>query len=600
MSSLLRLSVVLVVVVLARDTFAQTSPRSLVPVGRHAATSAGRFLGTVQDESGIGLGGVNILAVGSTLALAKTDSHGRFLLELPAGRYVVRAQRPGYVSTYRELVEVQPDSWLERTIKLMRSSPSASAQPGVAAPPPVPVEDNAGRGEVAWRLRHLSRTVLRDVSPALLPSDHHVATTFESKPLSAFFAGTAFTGQVNVFTMRSFSVPGDPSTADLSRGIANIIIGAPVGVSGDWSVRGAMLAGDASSWTLVGDYQAREDQRHKIRLGFSFSTQGYVAGRELPMSVVVPESRSVGAIHASNRWQVGPSLEVEYGMRFDRYDYLADPDLFSPRVGIRAKTFRDTLVVASASQRMIAPGADEFLPPSSNGPWLPPTRTFSSLPSSGSLRPELVRTRAIGLERAFGPNRAPVVRLEWFAQETDNQLATLYGLDPGSEVGHYYIATAGNVDVVGWRIRVTGEVLENVRAGVEYASGQAHWTGTRTAGALRSAAPAFARRGMNQISDLRASLDMSVPRSATHVALVYRLNTADRGPHSRTAAPIGEGRFNLELSQRLPYQPLDSGMLNLLFTLRTLLHDDEAGSLYDEVLTLRPPTRVTGGLQVRF
>jgi hypothetical protein len=57
----------------------------------------------------------------------------------------------------------------------------------------------------------------------------------------------------------------------------------------------------------------------------------------------------------------------------------------------------------------------------------------------------------------------------------------------------------------------------------------------------------------------------------------------------------------VEVRQQLPYQPLRNGTLNLLFAVRTLLHDQgEYGSYYDELLTVKPPLRLTGGVQVQF
>ena len=99
---------------------------------------------------------------------------------------------------------------------------------------------------------------------------------------------------------------------------------------------------------------------------------------------------------------------------------------------------------------------------------------------------------------------------------------------------------------------------------------------------------------------MQTSVDIDVPRTSTAVLFDYRMSVTDRTDDTRRFAPLGGGRFNLELRQRLPFQPLENGVLNLLFTLRTLLHDDPNGSMYDELLTLRPPTRFTGGLQIRF
>src|SRR6185503_15103829 len=55
-------------------------------------------------------------------------------------------------------------------------------------------------------------------------------------------------------------------------------------------------------------------------------------------------------------------------------------------------------VVAHVSQRMLAPGAEEFLPPATVGPWLPPERTFAAL-GGEDLRVE--RTRAPDVARSL-------------------------------------------------------------------------------------------------------------------------------------------------------------------------------------------------------
>ena len=599
----------------------EASAQTLTPAAwvatREASTVAGRFQGLVHDEAGLGVGGASIFAAGSSVAIATTDVTGRFHLDLPPGPYLVRAERAGYVSTYREVVNVRAYASLERRIRLVKAE-DAAVQPAPGAPAPVtPADAEVGRGAVAWRLRHLTRTVLRDTSPAAVPAETEPARTLRAKPFdmsslfdrtvqgsarlaSSFFGKTDFRGQLNLFTLRAGSVPGAVTDVDGSRGIADVIIGAPVGTIGDWSVRGAMLAGDASSWTLLGEYQARDGQRHPLHVAIAYSTQGYAAGRDLPMSMVVPESRSAGGIRLSDQWQLAPSIALDYGLRYDRHDYLSEPDLVSPSAGVRVEVFDKTFVVASTAQRMIAPGADEFQPPAATGPWLPPTRTFSSLSSRRGLEPERVRRHSAGIEHAPRGSQRAVVGVEWFSSQTIDALATLYGLDEASEAGHYYVASAGDVAVMGWKAHASARVSENVQAAIEYASGDARWSPTKLAGALRRSAPELARRGRDRVSDLKASADVTMPRTSTRIAIVYRLNRAERRESGMATDRIGDGRFHLEVAQRLPYQPIGAGLLNLLFTFRTFVHDEDGGSLYDEVLTLRPPTRLTGGLQVRF
>ena len=84
------------------------------------------------------------------------------------------------------------------------------------------------------------------------------------------------------------------------------------------------------------------------------------------------------------------------------------------------------------------------------------------------------------------------------------------------------------------------------------------------------------------------------------MAFDYRVSLARRRDRDVNARPIRTGRIGVELRQQLPYQPRHTGEWNVLFTLRTLVHDREGGSIFDELLTASQPARMTGGLQVRF
>jgi hypothetical protein len=96
-----------------------------------------------------------------------------------------------------------------------------------------------------------------------------------------------------------------------------------------------------------------------------------------------------------------------------------------------------------------------------------------------------------------------------------------------------------------------------------------------------------------------ATLDASMNRDRTRVSVVYRTNTAFSqadGLH-----PSFGGRFDVQLHQALPYRPLPDSQLELMFAVRTLFRDPQAGSSrYDELLTVSPPLRLIGGIQVRF
>src|SRR5688572_31682645 len=55
-----------------------------------------------RDQTGQGIGGVAIVALGTAVAAATTDRAGQFSLSLVPGEYVLRATRDGYVSTRSE------------------------------------------------------------------------------------------------------------------------------------------------------------------------------------------------------------------------------------------------------------------------------------------------------------------------------------------------------------------------------------------------------------------------------------------------------------------------------------------------------------------
>jgi hypothetical protein len=96
------------------------------------------------------------------------------------------------------------------------------------------------------------------------------------------------------------------------------------------------------------------------------------------------------------------------------------------------------------------------------------------------------------------------------------------------------------------------------------------------------------------------SLDGRVPRSATQLAVAYRLNSQLLRP-GRPDRPAAKGRFNLEVRQQLPYQPIHGGQLDLVLAVRTLFTATaDQASFYDELLTVAPPTRLVCGVQVKF
>ena len=297
-----------------------------------------------------------------------------------------------------------------------------------------------------------------------------------TRAATSFFTNTNFTGQVNFLTTGSLGGNVPLLETMMPRGIAYASVSAPVGSLGDWTVRAAMTPGSTSSWVLLGQYQAHPDRAHVVNVGLSYSSQLSASGEAAAVASVNDQARSAGGLSFRDQWRVWSALDLDYGIRLDRYDYVQGGNFFSPSLGARLALLPGTKLTVRASERAIAPGAEEFLPPPSAGPWLPPERTFSPLISGAAFRAERVRDFEVGLEQQIGRGAfAPTFAVRRLRQDAEHQIATLFGLDAESGVGHYYAANPGSVGLDVWAFSASGQMLPRLRGYVEYTVGGADW-----------------------------------------------------------------------------------------------------------------------------
>jgi hypothetical protein len=65
--------------------------------------------------------------------------------------------------------------------------------------------------------------------------------------------------------------------------------------------------------------------------------------------------------------------------------------------------------------------------------------------------------------------------------------------------------------------------------------------------------------------------------------------------------PGVDGRFDLQVNQSLPFMNFSTSQWEMLIAVRSLFHESLANaSAYDELLVVRPPKRIVGGLTVKF
>ena len=589
-----------------------------------AAASTGHIEGSVLDEAGKPLDGVVISALGSTTAFAVSDKTGQFTLrQLPPGPYVLRAHLQGFHAPRSTMVNVRPDTRSASTFTLRREGTAAApslidagvATTAIGAPSDAGTKQ-AGRGEsdFAWRLRHLKRGVLREAAArAGMPQDDDwfITDSFQflgravgtsAKAATALFSDLSLGGQVNLLTTGAFDNPLQLLQLERTSSVAFFSLGAPVGTHGDWAVRAAMNQSDLSSWMLAGSYLVTAQVPHRYQVGMSYSLQRYEGGNTAAMLALADTARNVGSVFAYDEWEVSSYLSVSYGATYAHYDYLQEgPSLFSPRLSATLSPTKNLRLRFSASRDVSAPGAEEFLPPSSAA-YLPPQRTFSPISKAG-IRTQELRNYEVGIDRVFN---GATIGVRAFEQRIDDQTVTVFGLrqddSAAAALGHYYVGAAGDAEVRGVGVTLTHALFANVRGSVDYSIASANWQSPSTPveyAVLTRWVPSAVRTN-ERIHDVTTSLQTEIPLTATRVVVLYKLNTGFASG-SKDRGPGFDARFDLQVNQALPFMNFRTSQWEMLVGVRNLFHESLANaSVYDELLVVRPPKRIVGGLTVKF
>jgi hypothetical protein len=626
---------------------AQTSASRPAPDGqRHAALSlSGSIEGRVVDERGMPLTGAMVSALGSTSAVAVTDQSGAFALRaLPVGSYVLRAHMSGFAPSRRQLVEVVVAAAARYSVTLQRSA-TLPAAPGQASPPPpppkliaaglAPVEvgfdplafdplgarDDPGttpedRAEKAWRIRHLPRSVLKTTterSAAKAPERAgSTASVDAAQPRTAAAIARAMaapvrllgdlplTGQINLMTSGSFDgLPSAWASDSAVRGTAYLTLAGPAWGYGDWSAR-VVTQADLGAWFMSGAFRNRAPSRHLYNVGFSYSTQRVaptVSLAHLGLERTELAGRAAGTLYGVGQFVLSPRLSIDYGARYSHYDYLSGAGLFSPSVMVTLVPVDRFRVKAGASRRLLAPGAEEFMEPLTSVLWVPPERTFVGFSP-------MVPERTFRYEVALEHDLTPALMLSFrssYQNTRDQQIAFFGGPATGERQRHYGIGDAGDVIARGWSVGVTHHLLSRLHGSVAYEVTDARWLpdepGTELL--LVGYRP---RSATERLRDLATSIETVIPVTLTQVYVAYRINTgfARFGASDATGAGL-DSRFDVQVTQRLPSFGFTSAQWQVLVAVKNLFRDaSKDGSIYDELFVVKPPTRILGGVMVRF
>ena len=203
---------------------------------------------------------------------------------------------------------------------------------------------------------------------------------------------------------------------------------------------------------------------------------------------------------------------------------------------------------------MVAPGAEEFEPSAFTGVWMPPQRTFSPFDPAEGFRAERSRHAEFVVEHQFA---AFTVNARGFRQGIENQLVTLFGVrvseTPRTDIGHYYTAVAGDVVARGWGLGVSRDIARRVRGSIDYTLTRASWGNGGEALLLRATPrPGWFRSGSEWVHDLTTVIETVVPETATRVFAAYKFNNAYSQSDFEPDQTGPDGRFDVQVNQRLP------------------------------------------------
>ena len=603
------------------STYAEAQGRKFESVTKIAAADTGLIEGKVTDEVGKPLDGAVISALGGTTAFAVSDKTGQFSLrQLPPGPYLVRVHLAGFLAARSAMVNVRPSSRSASSFMLRREGVTGAPRvteasvAAIGAPNSTPEKGSErDESELGWRLRHLKRGVLRDVDTlAGVPRDDDwfITDSFEflgravgtsARAAKSLFSDLSLGGQVNLLTTGAFDNPLQLLQLDRTSSVAFFSVGAPVAGHGDWNVRAAMNQNDLSSWMLAGSYVVKAKVPHRYQFGMAYSLQRYEGGNTVALQALSDTARNVGSVFAYDEWQISRYVSISYGGNYARYDYMDGASPLSPSLGATFSPTAAWRMRVSASRDVSAPGAEEFIPPSS-AEYLPPQRTFSPLSKSG-MRMQERQNYEFGIERVLN---GATLGVRAFEQRIDDQTVTVFGLrrDDAASLGHYYVGSAGDATVRGVGVTFTHALAENIRGSVDYSLATANWTDRSDPveyAVLTSWIPSVVRPTNERIHDVTTSLETEIPYSATRVVVLYKLNNAFAASDRTTTAPAFGARFDLQVNQALPFMNFRASQWEMLVGVRNLFHESLAStSVYDELLVVRPPKRIVGGLTVKF
>jgi hypothetical protein len=560
-----------------------------------AEGTSGGLLGWVEDSRGTPVSGAMISLFGKGIGgrglLTLTDSNGRFFLpSLPPGRYTLRALSEGQPSVVARQVTVLPNRDAVFTLSLTPIAAGAALGPVVATSP---AEGESSR-ELEWLLRHKRRSALEsrrnDAAQLLRPEPCPSGFRCPESRDPSLLAGT-FEFLAGPTSLSAGLSPTEENAASLGL----VRLHGRIADSVRWSLGGLATESENATWRMGAEFIVEPGGGHELRAG-----SGYGARTMSPQLVPSDASRdgesalerSTGSIFLEDRWRVAEAVRVTVGARYSYIGFVERGNHFDASTSVEVGRSDRRTLRGSVSTRTLAPGGD-LLTLST----LAATPAIALAVMDRSLRPEKAVRADLAFRQALG--RSTTATAHAFRESVDEPLVNRF---EGGGAGVLRISNGDPFTARGAGVGVEHRFCDSVRGSVSYTFGRVRRSAVAESGdADMSEIPLLAQEEASY-RDLLARVETVIDQTGTRIAAVYRLNTLH--PRRRTQNPPRTplaSRFDVQLSQGLPFLgSLTSADWEVLVAVRNLFYETGEGGTLDELLVANAPTRVLGGISVRF
>jgi hypothetical protein len=104
----------------------------------------------------------------------------------------------------------------------------------------------------------------------------------------------------------------------------------------------------------------------------------------------------------------------------------------------------------------------------------------------------------------------------------------------------------------------------------------------------------------SRIHDIATAVETDVPETSTRIVVLYRVSNAFARRRGDDDVLL-DSRFDIQVHQSLPFLDFSTAKWEMLLGIRNFFRETASDqSVYDELLVIRPPKRLVGGLTMRF